>query len=146
MTNSRYSPLVVLALALAAGPAAAAQEPAATQPAPGVGVSTGWVDFGVRATDVSGDADRFERYRDVGSGGFLDRLLWGRATSSRILRVSAANAGRRDQRFEGLFEHTGRFRATFLWDCCTPRPRWTSAAASQRQGGAARCRGARHSA
>jgi MtrB/PioB family decaheme-associated outer membrane protein len=115
MTTSTHASVTVLLLALAAAPAAA-QDPSAPQPAPAVGVSTGWVDFGVRATDVSGDADRFERYRDVGSGAFLEWLFWGHATQSRLLRVSAANAGRRDQRFEGLFEQTGRFRGTFLWD------------------------------
>ena len=96
-----------------------AQEPASPTPPPaaaGVGISTGWVDFGVRAADVSGDEDRFNRYRDAGSGAVVNRFLWGRATDTGIVRVAASNAGRRDQRFEGSFERTGRFRAAFMWD------------------------------
>jgi MtrB/PioB family decaheme-associated outer membrane protein len=109
----------IIVTAALASPAAA-QAPAAgtgQSPAPaGPGWMSGWIDFGVRGSDVSGDRDRFERYRDVGDGAYIDRFQWARATDSQIFRVAGTNAGRRDQRFEGLFEQTGRFRATFMWD------------------------------
>jgi MtrB/PioB family decaheme-associated outer membrane protein len=109
---------VVVAILLPA--VAAAQAPAAgtgQPPAPaGPAWMSGWIDFGARGSSVSGDRDRFERYRDVGDGAYVDRFQWARATDAQIVRVGASNAGRRDQRFEGLFEQTGRFRATFMWD------------------------------
>jgi MtrB/PioB family decaheme-associated outer membrane protein len=105
--------LTVPATAAAQAPAAGAGQPPSP---PGPAWMSGWIDFGVRGSDVSGDRDRFERYRDIGDGAFVDRFQWARATETQIFRVSGANAGRRDQRFQGLFEQTGRFRATFMWD------------------------------
>jgi MtrB/PioB family decaheme-associated outer membrane protein len=117
----RFSTVLCLTVLAAAWPAGShAQAPQAgtgESPAPPAAAgASGWIDFGARATSVSGDEDRFNRYRDVGSGGFVERFQWGRATETQVFRAAAANAGRRDQRFEGLFEQTGRFRAAFMWD------------------------------
>ena len=62
-------PLLTAALALVPL-IARAQAPAAPPPA-----STGWtgaIDFGVRGTSADGDAARYERYRDLGDGLFVE--------------------------------------------------------------------------
>lgn len=109
--------LRLVAPLLAATAASALAQAPQTQPAPASpGVSSGWIDFGARSTSVSGDPDRFERYRDVGDGAFVERLQWGFANDTRLFRVEASNAGRRDQRYQAHFEETGRLRASFMWD------------------------------
>ena len=111
----RHTFLVLFVAAAVAGPAHAQAPQPATGQSP-ASAASGWVDFGARATNVSGDGERFERYRDVGDGAFLDRFQWGRATEARLFRVEGGNVGRRDQRFDGLFEQTGRFRVLGRWD------------------------------
>lgn len=99
-------------------PAASAQTtpvPAAP-PAAAAAIKAGWVDFGVRATDVDGDEDRFERYRDLGGGAFLERMRWSFDAPTRLIAAEADNAGRTDQRYRGAFEQTGQFRTSFEWN------------------------------
>lgn len=103
-------------LVTGAAGARAQTPPPATQGATFTSQTGGWVDFGARGTWSSGDEDRFQRFRDLGDGGFLDRLRWTRESSLYLFHAEADNAGRRDQRYLGLFEQTGKLRASFQWD------------------------------
>lgn len=91
--------------------AAAAPEAAAPQ-----SPNSGRVDFGFRTDSTSGDAARFQRFRDLRGGGVLDRLQLSRETESWALAGEANNIGYRDQRFLAEFESIGRVKASFRWD------------------------------
>lgn len=76
----------------------------------------GWVDFGVRGTDLSGDAARYQRFRDLGDGAFLEALRFNRATDSWLLDVAADHVGRDDQRYRIDYTRLGAVQASFVWD------------------------------
>jgi MtrB/PioB family decaheme-associated outer membrane protein len=109
-----------------AKPAPAPQTPAPKAPAPPAtpateeeGENTGWVgliDFGVRGTNMSGDSARFERYRDLGDGLFVERAHARREAKGWLLDFSGDHVGRRDQRLAATATDPGRLRASFLWD------------------------------
>jgi MtrB/PioB family decaheme-associated outer membrane protein len=97
---------------------AQAQEPAPPAPRP-VGASSGWtgsIDFGLRGTDVTGDAARYERYRDLGSGLFVEQARLTRDKENWILGFAAEHAGRRDQRYTGTIDRPGKLKGWLLWD------------------------------
>jgi MtrB/PioB family decaheme-associated outer membrane protein len=96
----------------AAGPQASAQTPASDLTMPWTGV----VDFGIRATSVDGDSARFERYRDLGDGLFLDLLRLKREKPGWEFEFSGEHVGRRDQRLIADGMAFGKFRGTFMWD------------------------------
>jgi MtrB/PioB family decaheme-associated outer membrane protein len=132
--------LVVATLALAPVGAAAqpatppgsqpaTQKPGAKPPAPPADapqpaaeeeeVNTGWVgfvDFGIRGTNVDGDAARFERYRDLGNGLFLERAQLDREANGWLFSLDGQHVGRRDQRFSADAVDPGRVKASFMWD------------------------------
>ena len=75
------------------------------------------VDFGVRGTDVDGDAARYERYRDLGDGLFLERVRLNREPNGWLLDLAARS--RRPARpalSPADAVGPGRFKAWFLWD------------------------------
>jgi MtrB/PioB family decaheme-associated outer membrane protein len=76
----------------------------------------GFVDFGVRGTSLDGDGARYERYRDLGDGLFLEAFRFEHAENGWLFDVSADHAGRRDQRFTGNVTRPGRLKAWFTWD------------------------------
>lgn len=78
--------------------------------------TSGLVDIGVRNTNLKGDGARYERYRDLGDGLFLERGLIHRDWNQWSLDFRADHAGRRDQRFLGTAVRPGRFRAWAMWD------------------------------
>src|SRR4029453_8492492 len=78
--------------------------------------STGIFDFGVRGTNLNGDAARYERYRALGSGLFLEGVRVGRQRSGWLLSFSADHVGWSDQRFVGNAERLGTFKSWFIWD------------------------------
>src|SRR5687768_13531034 len=81
--------------------------------------NTGWVGFidvGVRGTSIDGDPSRFERYRDLGDGLFMESLRLSREASGWIFDLAGDHVGRRDQRIAGTAVDPGRFSATFMWD------------------------------
>src|SRR5512143_3255105 len=99
--------IVVFATALLAGwvsmAGAQQQQPAGQQPAgqqPGEQTAVNpwtlnlenWLDVGVRGTHVNGDEARFERFRDVRTGPFLDRFRYRRDTGSRVFTFGMDNA------------------------------------------------------
>lgn len=79
---------------------------------PGGGV----IDIGARGTDITGDAARFQRFRDFGDGLFVKRFLVNRQQGDWLFEASAQNAGREDQRYTASFRDVGRVRASFEWN------------------------------
>jgi MtrB/PioB family decaheme-associated outer membrane protein len=92
-----------------------AQTPTPTPP-PATQRAIGSVDFGVRGTATRGDAARYERYRDLGDGLFMERLEVNREVNDWVLDFSGDHVGRKDQRFTGDFVKPGRFRGWAMWD------------------------------
>lgn len=120
--------LITLAAALlpagaGAQTATAPATPAASAPATAAATATaapapwsGSFDLGVRNTSTSGDAARYERYRDLGSGLFLEDARLSREQGNWLLDLGAEHAGRRDQRYTGSVERPGKLKAAFMWD------------------------------
>jgi MtrB/PioB family decaheme-associated outer membrane protein len=77
---------------------------------------TGTLDFGARGTATSGDAARYERYRDLGDGLFLETLRLNAERNGWFVTAGADHAGRRDQRFSGQVERPGRLKLWAVWD------------------------------
>jgi MtrB/PioB family decaheme-associated outer membrane protein len=81
--------------------------------------NTGWVgysDFGVRGTSLNGDPSRFERYRDMGDGLFMEKLTVGREAKGWLLDFSGEHVGRTDQRYIGTAINPGKVRAALMYD------------------------------
>lgn len=92
---------------------ATAQPPAAET---GVARWTGRIDFGLRGTALDGDAARYERYRDLGDGLFLETARANREYAGWLIDFRGEHVGRRDQRFVASAVRPGRVTAFFLWD------------------------------
>lgn len=138
MRASRLFAIVALSLvpAVAAGqsgagpqgqPAGAGQKPGTpTAPAapsnpdvPPAEEAAGWVgfiDFGVRGTSLDGDSARFERYRDLGDGLFLETAQLEGEANGWLWDFNGQHVGRRDQRLVGAGVLPGRFSGRFMWD------------------------------
>src|SRR6185295_7513501 len=104
--------LVTVALTLS--PLNANAQPTALPAAP-----TGWtgaIDFGIRGTTTDGDAARYERYRDLGDGLFVEGLRLNRDHNGWLLDLTADHLGRRDQRYLAGVERPGTLKTWFLWD------------------------------
>ncbi|MEQ1575663.1 MAG: MtrB/PioB family outer membrane beta-barrel protein, partial [Vicinamibacterales bacterium] len=103
-------------------PPAASQTPGAlAAPAPAAGILAAGefnaaIEFGVRATSVSGDAARFQRLRDERSGPTIDRARYFRDTGTWSFSASASRVGYRDQRYVAGVERYGKLKASFEWN------------------------------
>jgi MtrB/PioB family decaheme-associated outer membrane protein len=107
---------ILLTLALMLQPVLArAQAPAAADPAPSSPWS-GTIDAGVRGTDLKGDGARYERYRDLGNGLFLEEARVKRDKENWVMELGAEHVGRRDQRYTGSLVRPGKLKAWLLWD------------------------------
>ena len=104
---------------------------------------TNQVDVGVRGTIFGDNSDRarFQRYRDLGNGAFLDRFRFTRQTDQWLFNAQADNVGYLDQRFSSAFNAYGKVKASFEWNQIrsstartrarpTPRPRLVSYAST----------------
>jgi MtrB/PioB family decaheme-associated outer membrane protein len=132
---------ILLALALVGMPlAASAQDQptgaaasAASKPAGAAGASEAAVsqaaeeeyvppqkntfDFGIRGTNITGDRARYERYRDLSDGLFLDQFRLHRQTSNDwFLDVAGDHVGRLDQRFMSTLVLPGKVNVAIRWD------------------------------
>lgn len=87
---------------------------ASAQPVPST--ATGSVNFGVRGTSFSGDGARYERYRDLGDGLFLEAFRINTERNGWFLDGAADHVGRRDQRFAGDVVNPGKLKAWASWD------------------------------
>lgn len=90
-------------------PAAAQQQTVPAAQLPGI-------EFGARFTDVTGDAARFQRFRDLGDGAFLDRLRFDRQGDGWLFSAGVRHAGRRDQRYFLEYRGQGKLKVRFQWD------------------------------
>ena len=105
--------LLIVTCALA--PQKVGAQPTAAPP----GAAAGWtgaIDFGVRGTSFDGDGARYERYRDVGDGLFVEGLRLNRERQGWLLGLTADHVGRRDQRYLVEVDRPGRLSTWFLWD------------------------------
>jgi MtrB/PioB family decaheme-associated outer membrane protein len=102
--------LIVLTATLLPLPAGAQSSDEAAAP------GRGFIDFGVRGTNLDGDGARYERYRDLGEGLFLEAFRFEQAESGWLFDVAADHVGRRDQRFTGRAVRPGRLAVWFTWD------------------------------
>jgi MtrB/PioB family decaheme-associated outer membrane protein len=93
---------------------ATAQTPAT--PAASFVPKYGQVDFGFRGDSLSGDESRYNRFRDLRNGVFVDRFQLDRETETSLFRAEANNVGYRDQRYFGEFQSIGRLKASFEWN------------------------------
>ena len=67
-------------------------------------------DFGVRGTSVDGDSARYERYRDLGDGLFLETVRLNRERKGWLFDLAAEHVGRRDQRYVGNVVRPGKVK------------------------------------
>ncbi len=111
---SEEGPVRILRLLTAAALSLIPVATSAQVPTPGSAI--GNIDFGVRGTTTKGDAARYERYRDMGDGAFLQRIQATREVNTWVLDFSGDNVGRSDQRFAGNFVRPGRFKGWAMWD------------------------------
>ena len=82
----------------------------------GSGGWTGRIDFGLRGTALDGDGARYERYRDLGDGLFLENARIGREYAHWLVDFTGEHVGRRDQRFVATAVRPGKFTTFFMWD------------------------------
>ncbi len=100
-------------LLLACARPGGAQQPP-TVPVPIFGGLTGTIDFGFRSESTTGDAARYERYRDLRQGAF-SQIVFGKDTDQSMFGVRAENIGYRDQRYVASYSD-GRAKITGSWD------------------------------
>ena len=76
------------------------------------------IDFGIRGTafGTGSDEARFQRYRDVRDGGFLDRFRMFKDTDAYRYSLQADNVGYRDERFSAAYNRYGKVKASFEWN------------------------------
>jgi len=101
---------VLLVVALALVPASASAQIGDIQ---GVG---GTVDFGVRGTDLSGDPARYERYRDLGDGLFMDVVRLYNNTDNWWVSFKGDHVGRTDMRYRVDGIKHGSFKVWGMYD------------------------------
>jgi MtrB/PioB family decaheme-associated outer membrane protein len=106
------------ALLVASASYAQAQDtkPAPAQPAQTVSTFSpklGTVDFGYRATSFTGDAARYNRYRDLRDGPLINRFRFAKESETTVFRAEANNVGYYDQRYFASLESIGKVKATF---------------------------------
>ena len=77
---------------------------------------TGTFDFGGRGSELDGDAARYERYRDLGDGPFLEGVRLDRERNDWLFNLSADHVGRKDQRYIANAERLGKVKTWFIWD------------------------------
>ena len=106
---------VLLTVSLALLPLTARAQPTPAQP-PSTTGWTGAIDFGVRGTSADGDAARYERYRDLGDGLFVESLRLNREQNGWFMGLTADHVGRRDQRYLLDMTRPGKLKTWFLWD------------------------------
>jgi decaheme-associated outer membrane protein, MtrB/PioB family len=110
--------VLLLPLLLSAGAEAQVNTPA-PEPAQDIGaptaVSTGQVDFGFRGTAYGDNSDeaRYQRYRDLRNGPFVEGFRWGKNDDRALWAVRATNVGYRDQQYSAEYNRFGKVRASF---------------------------------
>ncbi|MBI2834509.1 MAG: MtrB/PioB family decaheme-associated outer membrane protein [Acidobacteria bacterium] len=111
----RTSITVLIAVTLIGAGAAAEAQPKMLPSRP-VTPMVGAIDLGLRTTDISGDAARFQRFRDLGNGALVNRFTYGQERDGWVFEVTADHVGRLDQHYFGEYRSLGKVRASFEWD------------------------------
>lgn len=75
----------------------------------------GRVDFGFRASTIDGDTAKFQRYRDLRDGAYLDAFRFEKEQENWVFNAAADNVGYRDQQYLGAF-NSGKVKASFEWN------------------------------
>lgn len=104
---------------LSAGIVALALAPAAVS-----GQTIGWtvpagtniIDVGARGTSVNGDSARYERYRDLADGLFLEALRWDGTRNNWDFTLRGDHTLYKDQRYIARATKPGQLKAWFVWD------------------------------
>ena len=81
-----------------------------------VPLGTNIISVGARGSSVDGDSARFERYRDLADGLFLEAVRWDFQRSDWLFSLKGDHTLYKDQRYVGRVARPGRFKAWFLWD------------------------------
>ena len=97
---------------LLAGPFPAAAQGTSVGNPPMVGS----FDVGGRVSTVDGDEARFQRYRDLRDGAFLENFRYNRDKSNWLFDARFDHVGYRDQRYEASFTQFGKVKTSFVWD------------------------------
>lgn len=118
--------MVVLTLVLLAGAPALAQErqnppiPATPDSGPTPSsvttVANGFFDTGVRGTSLDGDGARYQRYRDLGDGLFMDALRSQFQRNNWFLDAGIDHLARKDARYDALLVRPGKAKIWGRWD------------------------------
>lgn len=74
------------------------------------------IDVGARGTSVNGDAARYERYRDLRDGPFIEALRWEGKKKDWDLSVRGDHTWWRDQRYVASATRPGKMKTWFMWD------------------------------
>ena len=104
--------VTIAAAALLLASATYAQAQGADQAAPAP--TMGSIDFGARITSTTGDAARYERYRDLQSGVY-SKLVFGKATDAYLLDVTGENIGYANQQYSANYKNS-KLKVTFGWN------------------------------
>jgi len=78
--------------------------------------TVGFLDFGLRNTTETGDATRYQRYRDLRDGAFLETALIGYHQNNWNFGFVGQHMGMTDQRMTVSGSNQGKIKAWFLWD------------------------------
>lgn len=108
----RLATIVVTTIGMAGLPGRAAAQAETPKPSSS---GTGMVDLGVRFTDVSGDAARWQRFRDLGDG-LVEGFRLSRTGPDWLFQAEGENMGREDQRYTLTYKRGGKLKASLVWD------------------------------
>ena len=75
--------------------------------------SSAAIDFGYRGSSFTGDEARYNRYRDLRDGAYVDRFRFARENETMAFRAEANNVGYRDQRYYADLQSIGKLKASF---------------------------------
>ncbi len=116
--------LPVIASLVISSTVAAQQTPNTPPPEPGesTGLSNlenlGQVDFGIRGTAYGDNSDeaRYQRYRDLRNGPFIEGFHFAKSTDLWSFNARADHVGYRDQRYVANYSRYGKVKAAFEWN------------------------------
>ena len=117
---------IAAALWLIASAALAQQQQTPNTPPPQVGEDTGMstgpeggrVDFGFRGTIFGDNSDeaRYQRYRDLRNGPFVEGVRWNKRSDATYFDLRATHVGYRDQQYVLNYNDYGKVKASFEWN------------------------------
>lgn len=79
-------------------------------------LSRGFIDFGGRGTTTTGEPARYERFRNLKDGLFVDTFRVDAEKDGWLIKLGADHALRTDQKYMVSFVKSGTFKASGTWD------------------------------